>query len=52
MAAHKIALEAVNVAQAIEETITTPSPGLGHGRIADVAALITFTLSTLHIVAL
>jgi hypothetical protein len=29
------------VAQAVEETITTPTPGVGHGRLADIAAALT-----------
>ena len=29
------------VAQAVEETITTPTPGVGHGRLGDVAAALT-----------
>jgi hypothetical protein len=33
------------VAQAVEETITTPTPGLGHGRIGDVAAGLTWVAS-------
>ena len=30
------------VAQAVEETITTPTPGVGHGRLGDVAAALTW----------
>jgi hypothetical protein len=30
------------VAQAVEETITTPTPGLGHGRLGDLAAGLTW----------
>jgi hypothetical protein len=26
------------VAQAVDETITTPTPGVGHGRLGDIAA--------------
>lgn len=40
----KAAQEIGNVAQAIEETITTPTPGLGHSKIGDIAALITMAL--------
>jgi hypothetical protein len=29
------------VGQAVEETITTPTPGVGHGRLGDVAAVVT-----------
>jgi hypothetical protein len=29
------------VAQAVEETITTPTPGVGHGRLGDIAAALT-----------
>jgi hypothetical protein len=29
------------VAQAVEETITTPTPGMGHGRLGDIAAALT-----------
>lgn len=38
-------ITANNVAAAIEETITTPTPGLGHGRLADVMALATMVAS-------
>ena len=34
--------QVANVAQAIEETITTPMPGIGHGRLGDIAAGLTF----------
>jgi hypothetical protein len=30
-----------NIAQAVEETISTPTPGLGHGRLGDIAAALT-----------
>jgi hypothetical protein len=43
-------LQLGNVAAAIVDTIVTPTPGLGYGRIADVAALAMWTLSALHIV--
>ena len=33
-----------NIAQAVEETITTPTPGLGHGRLGDVAATLTMVV--------
>lgn len=43
--------EAEAVALAIEETITTPSPGFGHGRLGDVVAVATFVLiSVFHLV--
>lgn len=43
--------EAEAVAQAIEETITTPSPGFRHGRLGDVVAVATFVLmSVFHVV--
>lgn len=34
-----------NIALAIEETITTPMPGIGHGAWGNVAAAITFVLT-------
>ena len=34
--------QVANVAQAIEETITTPTPGMGHGRLGDIAAGLTW----------
>ena len=34
--------QVANVAQAIEETITTPTPGVGHGRLGDIAAGLTW----------
>jgi hypothetical protein len=33
--------QVANVAQAVEETITTPTPGVGHGRLGDIAAALT-----------
>lgn len=35
--------QVANVAQAVEETITTPTPtpGVGHGRVGDIAAALT-----------
>jgi hypothetical protein len=33
------------VAQAVEETITTPTPGMGHGRLGDIAAALTCVAS-------
>ena len=38
------------VAQAVEETITTPTPGVGHGRLADVAAAMTWVAGFLGLV--
>jgi hypothetical protein len=38
------------VAQAVEETITTPTPGLGHGRLGDVAAGLTWVAGFLGLV--
>jgi hypothetical protein len=35
-------LQLSNVAQAVEETITTPTPGVGHGRLGDIAATVTY----------
>lgn len=40
-----LAPEIANVAQAVEETITTPAPGFGHGHIGDIAAALTFLVS-------
>jgi len=34
--------QVANVARAIEETITTPMPGIGHGRLGDIAAGLTW----------
>jgi hypothetical protein len=31
-----------NIAQAVEETISTPTPGVGHGRLGDIAAALTW----------
>jgi hypothetical protein len=39
-----------NVAQAVEETITTPTPGLGHGRLGDLAAALTWIAGALGLV--
>lgn len=36
-----------NIAQAVEETITTPTPGIGYGRAGDVAACICFILGVI-----
>jgi hypothetical protein len=33
--------QVANVAQAVEVTITTPTPGVGHGRVGDIAAALT-----------
>ena len=38
------------VAEAVEETITTPTPGLGHGRLADVAAALTWIAGLLGLI--
>ena len=35
------------VAQAVEETITTPTPGVGHGRLGDIAAGLTWVAGSL-----
>jgi hypothetical protein len=39
--------QVANVAQAIEETITTPTPGLGHGRLGDIPAGLTWVAHSL-----
>jgi hypothetical protein len=38
------------VAQAVEETITTPTPGLGHGRLGDTAAALTWVAGFLGLI--
>jgi hypothetical protein len=38
------------VAQAVEETITTPTPGMGHGRLGDIAAGLTWVAGFLGLV--
>jgi hypothetical protein len=38
------------VAQAVEETITTPTPGVGHGRLGDIAAGLTWVAGFLGLV--
>jgi hypothetical protein len=38
------------VAQAVEETITTPTPGVGHGRLGDIAATLTWVAGFLGLV--
>jgi hypothetical protein len=38
------------VAQAVEETITTPTPGVGHGRLGDIAAALTWVAGFLGLV--
>jgi hypothetical protein len=38
------------VAQAVEETITTPAPGLGHSRLGDIAAGLTWVAGFLGLV--
>jgi hypothetical protein len=43
-------LQVSMVAQAVEETITTPTPGLGHGRLADIAAGLTWVAGALGLV--
>jgi hypothetical protein len=35
------------VAQAVEETITIPTPGLGHGRLGDIPAGLTWVAHSL-----
>lgn len=40
------------VAVAIEETITTPLPGFGHGLLGNIAAATTFALGWLGVVTL
>lgn len=37
---------AADIAWAVEETITTPGPDFSHGKLASVAAAITFVIST------
>jgi hypothetical protein len=39
-----------NVAQAVEETITTPTPGVGHGRLGDLAAALTWVAGSLGLI--
>jgi hypothetical protein len=34
-----------NIAAAITETIVTPTPGLGHGKIADIVAMALWSYS-------
>jgi hypothetical protein len=38
------------VAQAVEETITTPTPGIGHGRLGNIAATVTWFAGFLGLV--
>ena len=38
------------VAQAVEETITTPTPGIGHGRLGDIAAGLTWVAGALGLI--
>ena len=40
---------AARIALAVEETVTSPLPGIGHGRAADAAAVLTYLLSMLHL---
>jgi hypothetical protein len=34
-----------NIAAAITETIVTPTPGLGHGKVADIVAIALWSYS-------
>jgi hypothetical protein len=43
-------LQVGNIAQAVEETITTPTPGVGHGRLGDIAAGLTWVAGALGLV--
>jgi hypothetical protein len=43
-------LQLGTVAQAVEETITTPTPGLGHGRLGDIAAAVTWVAGFLGLI--
>jgi hypothetical protein len=43
-------LQVGNIAQAVEETITTPTPGVGHGRLGDIAAALTWVAGALGLV--
>jgi hypothetical protein len=43
-------LQVGNLAQAVEETICTPTPGVGHGRLGDVAAVLTWVAGALGLV--
>jgi len=36
-------------AEAVLETITTPTPGFGHGHVADVVAAVTWITTNVHI---
>jgi hypothetical protein len=36
-----------NIAQAVEETITIPTPGVGHGHLGDIAAALTWVAGAL-----
>ena len=38
------------VAQAVEETITTATAGVGHGRLGDIAAALTWVAGSLGLV--
>jgi hypothetical protein len=42
--------QVANAAQAIEETITTPTPGVGHGRLGDIAVGLTLVAGFLGLV--
>jgi hypothetical protein len=39
-----------NIAQAVEETISTPTPGVGHGRLGDIAAALTWIAGAVGLV--
>jgi hypothetical protein len=39
-----------NIAQAVEETISTPTPGVGHGRLGDIAAALTWVAGAVGLV--
>jgi hypothetical protein len=43
-------LQVGNIAQAVEETICTPTPGVGHGRLGDIAAALTWVAGALGLV--
>lgn len=40
---------ACNVCEAVTETITTPTPGIGHGRAGDVVAIAMCALSLIGV---
>jgi hypothetical protein len=39
-----------NIAQAVEATISTPTPGVGHGRLGDIAAALTWVAGAVGLV--